>query len=64
MRADPRSFFFQLLASFRRGTMDGAIVLSTVTKTFGQTTAVKNLDLAIPHGGLYGFIGPNGAVDD
>jgi ABC-2 type transport system ATP-binding protein len=41
--------------------MDVAIELRNVTKTFGQTTAVKDLNLAIPYGGLYGFIGPNGA---
>lgn len=41
--------------------MDAAIHLKGVTKTFGQTTAVRDLDLAVPRGGLYGFIGPNGA---
>ena len=41
--------------------MDAAIVLRDVTKTFGQTTAVKNLNLEIPYGSLCGFIGPNGA---
>ena len=38
-----------------------AIELRGVTKTFGGTTAVANLDLTIPRGALYGFIGPNGA---
>ena len=32
-----------------------------VTKTFGSTVAVDNLDLVVPRGALYGFIGPNGA---
>jgi ABC-2 type transport system ATP-binding protein len=41
--------------------MDGAIVLKGVTKTFGETQAVQNLDLVVPRGGLCGFIGPNGA---
>lgn len=41
--------------------MDAAIELRNVTKTFGQTTAVKDLNLSIPYGSLYGFIGPNGA---
>ncbi|MBN1566459.1 MAG: ATP-binding cassette domain-containing protein [Acidobacteria bacterium] len=41
--------------------MNEAIKLSNVTKTFGQTTAVKDLNLVIPCGSLYGFIGPNGA---
>jgi ABC-2 type transport system ATP-binding protein len=41
--------------------MSHAIVLKGVTKTFGRTTAVENLDLVVPGGALYGFIGPNGA---
>ena len=42
-------------------TMDLAIALNGVTKTFGETTAVRNLELSVPTGALYGFIGPNGA---
>jgi ABC-2 type transport system ATP-binding protein len=38
-----------------------AIELQGVTKTFGQTVAVGNLDLAVPEGSIYGFIGPNGS---
>jgi ABC-2 type transport system ATP-binding protein len=41
--------------------VDTAILLKGVTKTFGSTTAVQDLDLEIPLGALYGFIGPNGA---
>ena len=41
--------------------MDPAISLTRVTKTFGETTAVRDLDLTVPKGALYGFIGPNGA---
>jgi ABC-2 type transport system ATP-binding protein len=41
--------------------MQSAILLKAVTKTFGRTKAVENLDLVIPQGALYGFIGPNGA---
>src|SRR3990167_11437313 len=40
---------------------EAAIDLRGVTKTFGALTAVENLDLAIPRGALYGFIGPNSA---
>ena len=40
---------------------DAAIDLRGVTKTFGDMTAVADLDLVIPRGALYGFIGPNGA---
>lgn len=41
--------------------MDPAISLKHVTKTFGSTVAVRDLDLVVPKGALYGFIGPNGA---
>ena len=41
--------------------MDSAIRLRGVTKTFGATTAVSELDLDVPRGSLCGFIGPNGA---
>ena len=41
--------------------MDPAILLKGVTKTFGSTQAVTDLDLSVPRGALYGFIGPNGA---
>ena len=41
--------------------MEAAIVLKGVTKAFGRTKAVENLDLTMPGGALYGFIGPNGA---
>ena len=41
--------------------MSLAISLAAVTKTFGSTVAVDNLDLTVPMGALYGFIGPNGA---
>jgi len=40
---------------------DSAISLSGVTKTFGATVAVQDLDLEVPRGAMYGFIGPNGA---
>ena len=41
--------------------MENAITLKGITKTFGQTTAVRGFDLAVPRGALYGLIGPNGA---
>jgi len=41
--------------------MPDAIALRGVTKTFGDTVAVRGLDLAVPQGALYGVIGPNGA---
>ena len=41
--------------------MADAIVLRNPTKTFGKTVAVRDLNLEIPEGALYGVIGPNGA---
>jgi ABC-2 type transport system ATP-binding protein len=41
--------------------METAIRFEGVTKTFGSTTAVADLDLEVPPGALCGFIGPNGA---
>ncbi len=41
--------------------MDAAIEIKNVTKTFGETVAIKDLNFTIPYGSLYGFIGPNGA---
>jgi ABC-2 type transport system ATP-binding protein len=38
-----------------------AVEIAQVTKTFGDTVAVKNLSLSIPEGSIYGFIGPNGS---
>ncbi|OQX56204.1 MAG: hypothetical protein B5M53_02705 [Candidatus Cloacimonas sp. 4484_209] len=37
------------------------IVFENVTKRFGQLIAVKNLNLTIGKGELFGFLGPNGA---
>lgn len=41
--------------------MADAIVLRNLTKTFGETVAVHDLDLTVPQGALVGVIGPNGA---
>jgi len=41
--------------------MPFVVELESVSKTFGTQTAVNNLDLAIPEGTVYGFIGPNGS---
>ena len=41
--------------------MTNAIELSHVTKRFGTQTAVDRIDLAVPEGSIYGFIGPNGS---
>ena len=44
--------------------MSNAIELTDVTKRFGRQTAVDGLDLAVPEGSIYGFIGPNGSGQD
>jgi ABC-2 type transport system ATP-binding protein len=41
--------------------MMNAVELSGVTKKFGRHVAVDNLDLVVPEGAVYGFIGPNGS---
>ncbi len=41
--------------------MSNAIELSHVTKRFGKQTAVDSIDLSVPEGSIYGFIGPNGS---
>jgi len=38
-----------------------AVEICDVTKTFGETIAVKNLSLSVPRGSIYGLIGPNGS---
>ncbi len=42
-------------------TCMNAVELEGVTKRFGQHVAVDRLDLAVPEGTVYGFIGPNGS---
>jgi len=38
-----------------------AVEIEQVTKRFGSKVAVSNLDLRVPQGTIYGFIGPNGS---
>ncbi len=38
-----------------------AILLDGVTKRFAGHTAVRNLSLTVPAGGIFGLLGPNGA---
>ena len=40
---------------------DLAIETRGLTKQFGSYAAVKNIDLAVPHGSVFGFLGPNGS---
>jgi ABC-2 type transport system ATP-binding protein len=39
---------------------DFALETQGMTRAFGGVNAVENLDLAIPKGTIYGFLGPNG----
>lgn len=41
--------------------MSSSVVLENVTKRFGSQVAVDGLDLQVPSGSIYGFIGPNGS---
>ncbi len=41
--------------------MSEAIVLSGVSKSFGEKQAVSGLDLTIQAGTVYGLLGPNGS---
>jgi len=40
---------------------DLAIETSALTKRFGSQTAVDGIDLAVPRGAVFGFLGPNGS---
>ena len=37
------------------------LTLDSVSKSYGKVHAVKNVNLEIPRGSIYGFLGPNGA---
>ncbi|MGI9241794.1 MAG: ABC transporter ATP-binding protein [Verrucomicrobiales bacterium] len=41
--------------------MQSAVHLREVSKTYGEHRAVDALDLDVPDGAIYGFIGPNGS---
>ena len=41
--------------------MPNAIELTNVTKLFGKQKAVDSINLGVPEGSIYGFIGPNGS---
>jgi ABC-2 type transport system ATP-binding protein len=43
------------------GLSDLAIETHALTKVFGRQTAVRELDLAVPRGAVFGFLGPNGS---
>ncbi len=41
--------------------MSNAIEITALTKTFGRTVALDELNLTVPTGQIHGFLGPNGA---
>jgi len=41
--------------------LETALELRGVAKKFGKTSAVDQIDLVVPSGGMYGIIGPSGA---
>ena len=43
------------------GSADLAIETQALTKRFGKQLAVDGVDLAVPHGTVFGFLGPNGS---
>lgn len=45
----------------RTGTESLAIATRGLTKGFGEQTAVEHLDLSVPAGSIFGFLGPNGS---
>ena len=46
---------------YRESMNKSAILLKNVVKRYGQFPAVKNLNLEIRQGEIFGFVGPNGA---
>jgi ABC-2 type transport system ATP-binding protein len=51
------------LRRLEKETMEHKIAIHTegLTRVFGKITAVKNLNLTIPQGTVFGLLGPNGA---
>jgi len=45
----------------RGGHRDAAIVAEGLVKSFGETQALKGIDLHVPAGSVLGLLGPNGA---
>ncbi|SDK03260.1 ABC-2 type transport system ATP-binding protein [Jeotgalicoccus aerolatus] len=38
-----------------------ALEISNLTKVFGEQTAVDSININVPDGSMYGFLGGNGA---
>ena len=42
-------------------TQEVAVVTRGLTKRYGESTVVSDLNMVVPRGAVYGFLGPNGA---
>jgi ABC-2 type transport system ATP-binding protein len=42
-------------------TADDAVLTTALTKRFGARAAVDGIDMVVPNGAVYGFLGPNGS---
>ena len=61
-RAESSSGAAELPAAPNAGPDDFAVTSTGLTKQFrGGQIAVNNIDLAVPAGAIYGFLGPNGS---
>src|SRR5258707_10094803 len=49
------------IATTERATDQAVIAIAGLRKAYGKTIAVKNVDLEIRHGEVFGILGPNGA---
>src|SRR5687767_13843601 len=45
----------------RRDRVESVLHTNKLTKRFGNVVAVRDLDLDVMRGEIYGFLGPNGA---
>src|SRR3954447_10639625 len=60
MRKDP-SNFLQSLYLYGHMTMNLAIEVNDLKKTFGEVEAVRGVAFEVANGEVFGFLGPNGA---
>ena len=49
------------VADDARAASDAPVLSDGLTKRFGRQTAVDAVDLVVPQGSVYGFLGPNGS---
>ena len=49
------------MTSAKEASADPVICTTGLTKRFGSQVAVNSLDLVVPSGAVYGFLGPNGS---